>query len=68
LYFLSCLNNFLKCPFNKKFACGTVDTGLFDPNDYEYYLPNYNAAITSDMEEQQHDDDIDYFHSNKYDF
>lgn len=37
---------FLKCPAISGFECGTINEGNFDPNDYEYYTPNYDARMT----------------------
>lgn len=37
---------FLKCPFNKKFECGTVNITSTEALNYDYYMPNYENAIS----------------------
>ncbi len=59
---------FLKCPYNKRFECGTIDNGNFDEKDYEYFSPNYTSIVIDEMKKQIQDDDIDYFNSVQFDF
>lgn len=73
VYLQICTNHstgllFLKCPCNKKFECGTVNTGMFNPNDYEYYLPNYIANLVDEMKDAIEKENTDYFHSSDFNF
>lgn len=41
---------------------------MFNPNDYEYYLPNYSANLIDEMKDAIEKEDTDYFRSSNFNF